>query len=219
MRETFQVVCSVDVIPDGLSFDPATVDAAAIREDQAYEGVRVTMVAQLGHAVIPVQVDIGFGDVVTPAPVKAVLPPLLDFPTVHMRMYPVETVVAEKFEAMVRRGLSNTRMKDFYDLFILSETRTFDIAALRQAIARTFENRGTPLPATELPVALTPAFAADKRPLWLSFLDKNELRDVPRDLGVVVARLQIFLDPVATKDGCARDVGGPWQPGSVWSDE
>jgi predicted nucleotidyltransferase component of viral defense system len=200
MRGVFRAACTVSVAPDGLSFDPATVGAAVIREDEDYEGVRVTMAAQLGRAVIPVQVDIGFGDAVTPAPIDAVLPPLLDFPPVQMRMYPVETVVAEKYEALVKRGLSNTRMKDFYDLFILSETRTFDVATLRRAIARTFENRGTPLPATELPVGLTPAFAADKSPQWLSYLDKNELRDVPRDLGIVLDRLRGFLGPIAAKD-------------------
>ncbi len=211
MRETFRNACTVDVVPDGLSFDPATVDAAVIREDQDYEGLRITMVAQLRRAVIPVQVDIGFGDAVTPAPIAAVLPPLLDYPAVEMRVYPVETVVAEKFEAMVKRGLSNTRMKDFYDLFILSETRAFDVATLRLAISRTFEKRGTPLPATELPVALTPAFAADKGSQWLSFLEKNELRDVPRDLWFVVDRLRIFLDPVATNDGHAQSVRGSWR--------
>jgi hypothetical protein len=119
MTETFRAVCIADVAPDGLVLDPATVDAEVIREDEDYDGVRVTMVAQLGRAVILVQVDIGFGDAVTPAPLEAVLPPLLDFPAVHMRMYPVETVIAEKFETMVKRGLSNTRMKDYYDLFIL----------------------------------------------------------------------------------------------------
>jgi len=196
MGEIFRAACVVDVAPDGLSFDPASVDAAVIREDEDYEGVRVTMVAQLGRAVIPVQVDIGFGDAVTPAPIVAVLPPLLDFPAVQMRMYPVETVVAEKFEAMVKRGLLNTRMKDFYDLVILSETRTFDLATLQQAVTRTFEKRGTALPTSELPVALTPAFAADKSTLWLGYLDKNDLIDVPRDLGIVVEKLRIFLGPV-----------------------
>jgi hypothetical protein len=194
--EIFRAACVVDVAPDGLSFDPASVDAAVIREAEDYEGVRVTMIAQLGRAVIPVQVDIGFGDAVTPAPIVAVLPPLLDFPAVQMRMYPVETVVAEKFEAMVKRGLLNTRMKDFYDLVILSGTRTFDLATLQQAITRTFEKRGTPLPTNQLPVALTPAFVADKSTLWLSYLDKNDLTDAPRDLGIVVEKLRIFLGPV-----------------------
>ncbi len=218
MRDTFRVVCSVDVTADGLSFDPATVDAAVIREDQDYEGVRVTMAARLGRALIPVQVDIGFGDAVTPAPLQGTVPPLLDFPAVHMRVYPVETVVAEKFEAMVKRGLGNTRMKDFYDLLSLSETRTFRVEALRLAITRTFDTRGTPLPATELPVALTPVYAADKSSQWPSFLDKNELRDIPRDLEVVVDSLRIFLDPVATKDGHARNVGRNWRPGRGWND-
>jgi Nucleotidyl transferase AbiEii toxin, Type IV TA system len=218
MRETFRVVCSVDVIPDGLLFDPTTVDAAVIREDQDYEGVRVMMVARLGRALIPVQVDIGFGDAVTPSPLQGTVPPLLDFPAVHMRMYPVETVVAEKFEAMVKRGLGNTRMKDLYDLLILSETRTFDIATLRLAITRTFDNRGTPLPATELPVALTPVYAADKDSQWVSFLGKNELQDISRDLGIVVEGLRMFLGPVATKDALGRKIRETWRPGRGWGD-
>ena len=156
----------------------------------------------------------------TPAPIEAVLPPLLDFPAVHMRMYPIETVVAEKFETMVKRGLSNTRMKDYYDLFILCETRSFDIAALRLAITRTFDTRATPLPEIELPVGLTPAYAADKSSQWLSFLTKNELRDAPRSLGIVVEGLRVFLDPVATKAGRAQNVTAVWRPGGAgWTDQ
>jgi hypothetical protein len=215
----FREICGVDVTPDGLSFDVASVSAKVIREDEEYEGVRITLTARLGPAAILVQVDVGFGDAVTPGPVEGILPPLLDFPAVRMRMYPPETVVAEKFEVMVKRGLSNTRMKDLYDLFILSETRAFEGASLREAVVRTFASRGTLLPLTELPVGLTSTFALDpvKRSQWLAYLDKNELRDVPRDLEIVVERLRNFLGPAASNDDRIVDPQTHWRAGVGWS--
>jgi Nucleotidyl transferase AbiEii toxin, Type IV TA system len=218
MAATFRTACAATVESDGLSFDATSVTATAIREDQDYEGVRVHALARLGSARIPVQVDVGFGDAVTPDPVVAILPPLLDFPPVRMKMYPPETVVAEKFEAMTRRGFGNTRLKDFYDLWILSETRDFDGGALAQALRATFDRRGTPLPSDVPPIALTPDFGADlvKRAQWEAFLDRNELSDAPRDLGAVTDRLFAFLWPLVTDDDDRPAPRSRWLAGVAW---
>jgi len=120
LREVFRRVCGVDVEPDGLVFDVDSVAVVPIREEQRYQGQRITLTARLGKARIPVQVDVGFGDVVTPRAKKVSYPTLLDFPAPSIRAYPRETVVAEKFEAMVMLGIANSRMKDFYDLYVLA---------------------------------------------------------------------------------------------------
>lgn len=155
---------------DGLTFQPETVRAAPIREEQEYGGIRVHLLALLGKARIPLQVDVGFGDVVTPAPAEVAFPTLLpSLPAPRMRVYPRETVVAEKFEAIVRLGLPNTRMKDFYDLWTLANQFAFEGDQLCAALRATFARRGTPLPtADEEPVAFTSRFGDDttKRAQW-----------------------------------------------------
>ena len=117
--QVFAAVAAVPVVDDGIVFDPKSVQAADIREDDAYGGVRIRLLGKLGTAEVPVQIDVGAGDVVTPAPERATFPALLDFPAPQIRTYPVYTVVAEKFEAMVKLGIANTRMKDFHDIWFL----------------------------------------------------------------------------------------------------
>ena len=155
MQETFQELCMLDVEPDGLQFLDASVRAEHIRDGQAYGGVRVRLVADLDGVRIAVQVDVGFGDAVTPGVVEAEFPTLLDSPAPHLRVYPRETVVAEKFEAVVRLGIANTRMKDFYDLWAMATMFEFSGGSLAEALAATFQRRGTPLP-VEPPAALAP---------------------------------------------------------------
>ena len=124
---------------DGVAFLPATVEGAATREEAVYDGIRITLEGRLGAARIPLQVDIGFGDAVTPAPVETSYPVLLaDMPVPRLRVYPRETVIAEKVEAMVTLGLGNSRMKDFFDIWYLARTFEFDEATLRAAIRATF---------------------------------------------------------------------------------
>lgn len=110
LRDIFRELCELPVAQDGLAFEPDSVKAEEIREDNLYQGVRVTLVTRLGKAKVPIQVDIGFGDAVTPKPVQTDFPTLLDFPAPRLAVYPRETVVAEKFEAMVKLGLANSRM-------------------------------------------------------------------------------------------------------------
>ena len=135
LTEVMSSICAVVVPEDGLTFDPAAVSADRIKEDQEYEGVRVTCPVRLGNARLRLQIDVGFGDAVTPPPVRMDFPTILDFPAPVLKVYPRETVVAEKFQAATTLGMQNSRMKDFFDLWILSRDYTFDGETLVRAIS------------------------------------------------------------------------------------
>lgn len=141
LRDIFRELCQLPVTQDGLTFDPESVQVGEIREDNLYQGVRVTLMAGLGKARVPIQVDIGFGDVVTPKAVQTDFPTLLDLPAPRLAIYPKETVVAEKFQAMVKLGMANSRMKDFYDVWTLSREFDFDGGVLSTALQATFKRR------------------------------------------------------------------------------
>lgn len=168
------------------------ISAAPIREDNIYGGIRVRLTAMLGNARIPGQVDIRYGDVITPGPSEIEWPDLLDFTGTSLRAYPPETVIAEKLEAAVTLGLANSRMKDFYDLHWLSRNMSFDASTLKQAIQSTFERRNTPLPEA-VPIALTDEFVgrSDKQNQWKAFLRKSSLPTL--DLADVAKEIQGFL--------------------------
>ena len=155
-------ICNQDVQPDGMTFDPASVVGEKIKEQDEYEGVRVRFRGYLGNARVNMQVDMGFADVVSPAPELVEYPTLLDLPRPHLRGYPRETVVAEKVHAMVTLGAINSRMKDFYDLWLLARKFSFDGASLSEAIRNTFAHRATRIP-NEMPVGLTDEFAREKQ--------------------------------------------------------
>ncbi|MFT7536140.1 MAG: hypothetical protein ACI85K_002094 [Hyphomicrobiaceae bacterium] len=210
----FRSICTTEVEQDGITFDPQSVALSRIREDQNYEGWRVTLLATLGTARIDVQVDIGFGDHVHPAAQLMRLPPLLDLPTATILAYPRDTVIAEKLEAMVSLGLLNSRMKDFFDLQFLASHFEFERTQLTTAVRGTFARRQTPLPTT-LPIALDDAFAADagKQVQWRAFLRRTKLA-TDMSLADVVAELRAFLWPVLTDATPSEKIwpaGGPWQ--------
>lgn len=214
----FREVVAAEVEDDGVVFDPASVRGEQIREEQHYQGVRVTTTATLAGARIPLQIDIGFGDAVTPAPRKAAYPTLLDSPPPKLRVYPKETVVAEKFEAMVVLGIANSRMKDFYDLYVLAEQFDFDGALLARAIAATFARRTTAMP-TSVPLGLTAGFANDpsKAKQWAAFVNRGRLRLTAPSLVEVVERLFPFLWPAADAARERREFRGRWRRGgSAW---
>lgn len=172
----FREVCALRN-EDGISFDPATVNAAIIRKEANYAGVRVTLLGMLDGARCAVQVDVGYGDAVTPEPQRLSYPVLLeDMSAPLLRVYPAYTVVAEKYHAMVSLGMINTRLKDYFDLWFLARHFAFDPALLQDAMAATFARRGTPLP-QQLPLGLSEAFAQDatKAQQWKAFLRKNKL--------------------------------------------
>lgn len=181
---------------DGLVFDRQSLVVEDIREDAVYAGARVLISAELAGARLRVQVDIGFGDAVTPGPVQASYPVLLaDLPAPQLRTYPVYTVVAEKLHAITLLGMANTRMKDYLDLQVIFEREALDDAILAQAIAATFARRETPVPRV-LPLGLSDEFAVDvtRQKLWQAFLGKNGLSAAP--LSEVVQRLGARLRPV-----------------------
>lgn len=194
-------ICTMDIEPDdGLAFLAESLRVEPIREANSYHGFRVRFVWTLGQVRITNQIDIGFGDAITPGPVDMDYPALLDMAQAHIRAYPRETVVAEKFEAIVSIGLANSRMKDFYDLWVLSEHFEFSGALLQDAVKTTFDRRRTELP-TESPAGLQDDFAndPDRVAMWSAFLRRTEVNNAPT-FYEVVARLRDFLMPLARQD-------------------
>lgn len=219
IERVFREICTVPVEDDGLTFPPETVHARPIREQQEYGGIRVLLQATLGTARLRVQADVGFGDVVTPSAQEADLPTLLDLPAPHLRVYPRETVVAEKFEAMARLGMTNTRMKDFYDLLILARRFAFDGLTLTSAIRSTFVHRGTALPSSyQPPLALTNEFADDvaKQAEWRGFLTRNKLGTSALTLHTVGEELRFFLLPPLQSLHTNDAFDHRWSPGGPW---
>jgi hypothetical protein len=158
------VICEImrmEVEADGLEFVEASLRGARIREDQEYEGVRVQVEVGLASAHIPVQIDVGFGDAITPAAEEVVYPALLDLTPPRLLAYPRETVVAEKFQARVQLGIANSRMKDFYDLRVMSKCFEFAGVLLAEALRRTLARRASAI-SLEAPLALTTEYAEDE---------------------------------------------------------
>jgi hypothetical protein len=192
----FRDVAQTPVPADGLVFDPKSIRAEEIREDNAYGGIRIRLMGWLGKAEVPIQIDVGAGDAVTPSPTSAVFPALLDFPAPHIRAYPIYTVVAEKVEAAAKLGVANTRMKDFFDLWFLSRRFEFDGPTLRQAIEATFVCRRTPLPGFPAPFTDTLANDPAKQNQWSAFLQRNGLTAVPANFPEIVTLVRGFVGPV-----------------------
>ena len=219
MEETFKKICGI-VFEDGIVFEADSVRAQEIAEEKAYSGIRVNFVAHLAGANIPVQFDIGFGDAITPGPERIQYPVLLGFPAPELRAYPVQTVVAEKFHAMVVLGMQNSRMKDFYDLWVISRRFEFDGAVLSDAISATFVRRKTPLPES-LPVALSGEFADSpaKRGQWRAFVRKNQLAGTELGLGNVVTAIRDFVMPVVDAVRQREKLTDVWKPGGPWTNK
>jgi predicted nucleotidyltransferase component of viral defense system len=215
--ETFRQIAQTEVEPDGLEFDSENISITDIREAQDYPGKRVKIVAKLGNAPIRLQVDIGFGDVVTPEAEEINYPTLLDFPLPRVKTYPRETVVAEKLQAFVAFDMAISRMKDFYDLWVLSKQFSFDGEILVKAITATFDRRKTAMP-SDTPPALTDEFASsnDKVTQWNAFLKRNELEEKV-DLPKVVQDLRQFLLPPLLPAAGNDIIGNAWPPGGPWS--
>lgn len=190
----FRDICAIETL-DGVAFQANTVRASEIRKDANYAGVRVTLLGLIDGARCSIQVDIGFGDAVTPEPEDVEYPVMLtEFKAPKLRVYPRYTVVAEKFEALCSLGIANSRMKDYFDLWILARHADFDGDLLCRALHATFARRRTPLP-EGIPFGLSDEFAQDrqKQAQWHAFLRKNALSEL--QLPEVVAGLRVFLSP------------------------
>ncbi len=210
-------VCSVDVEDDGLSFDAKTIVAEQIKETDEYHGLRLRLVASLQNARISLQLDIGFGDAVTPGTEDVTYPTILEFPPPTLKAYPRETVVAEKFQAMVKLGIANSRMKDFYDLWTLAQQFDFDGTSITKAIRATFARRQTELPGSA-PLALTEEFAEDdrKQAQWKAFLRKDRLASPELKLRTVTEVLAEFLMPPTLAAHGDSDFARRWVAGGPW---
>jgi hypothetical protein len=217
LEEVFRDLCRLEVEPDGLTFQPDTVKGERIKAEEEYEGVRLHMTVLLGNARITLQVDVGFGDRVVPKPEEIDFPTLLDFPAPHLKSYTRESVVAEKFEAMVKLGMFNSRMKDFFDLWSLSQNFSFDGTTLSDAIKTTFETRGTAVP-NKAPVALTPEFYDDqqKNAQWNAFLSKSKLGAERKSLSEIAAALIEFLMPITQAVAKGEIHKATWHPCGPW---
>jgi predicted nucleotidyltransferase component of viral defense system len=187
---------------DGITFDAASIQAEEIRENDAYGGIRATFAATLDKAKIPLQVDVGFGDAVTPAAEDREYPVLVGMAAPKLRMYPVETVIAEKLEAAVKLGMVNSRMKDFYDLIVIFRRFPYDDGMLACAIRETFTRRGTPLPRT-VPPGLSDDFGDDPMAnrLWRAFLARMQLGNEPTDFAAVIRTVRDRLWPTIISAG------------------
>lgn len=211
LRATFTSVCTIDA-DDGVRYDTQGMKLAPIREDNLYGGTRLSLLAFVGSARLPVQVDIGFGDAITPAPELVTYPTLLDgMDAPQLRAYPVYTVIAEKFHATVELGIDNSRMKDFFDLAVIATTTELDGGILVEALRATFARRGTALPAST-PIALTPEFASApaKAKQWGAFMSKAQLP--AHDLLGVVTLLDAFLAPPIRAAVSDQPFDSTWTP-------
>lgn len=216
IENVFKDICTHEV-NDGVIFLADSVRATEIRADANYSGARVMLLGMIDNARCQIQIDIGSGDAVTPGPENAEYPVMLEeFEAPKLRVYPRYTVIAEKFEALTVLGIANSRMKDYFDLWILSRFSDFEGDVLRKAIQDTFAARKTKLP-REVPFGLTEAFALDaqKNTQWQAFLRKNQF-DAP-SLQEIIETLAHFLQPVveANSEKSARHTY--WQAGGPWS--
>ena len=220
MKRLFLEICSIEDASDGLQFDATTITVTTVRDDEEeYQGVRIGIDAHLETAVIKVLIDVGFGDRVYPAPKRISFPCLLpDMRAAEVLAYPPETVIAEKFEAMVHYGEATSRLKDFCDIWTISKTFRFDKAALAQAIRGTLQQRSADLP-SELPFALMPAFAAmpEKRKAWEGFLRRSPPAVPLPPFDELVGDLRQFLGPVIGALAIPEGAAGIWDPSVGWS--
>jgi len=202
LENIFKELCILKVNDDGVAFLPETVKGQDIRAEKTYSGIRITLLARIEQARCPIQIDIGFGDAVTPQAEQAEYHGLLNFPAPRLNVYPVYTVIAEKLEAMVSLDFANSRMKDFYDVWMLIRHAELDQDTLHRAILATFTRRGTSLPDGNIP-SLSAAFANEKAKQWTAFLSKNSFEYI--EFPVVIGALYDFFAPVLKAARHAQD--------------
>jgi predicted nucleotidyltransferase component of viral defense system len=217
LQAIFRDLCDTPVEDDGLTLMAASVQVEPIRDQTEYGGMRVRLFGDLAGARVPIQADIGFGDTVTPAPREIEYPTLLGNPAPHLKAYPRETVVAEKYQALVHLGMANSRMKDFYDLWVIAREFDFDGLTLSEAISNTFSRRRTPLP-EHTPSGLNSGFHEDvqKNAQWNAFVHKGMLVTSSASLAEVCIFLETFLIPPTQALTQGQDFKAKWNPGGPW---
>ena len=210
-----QDILAITVEPDGLVFDPTSIWTGRITEGADYEGLRIRFPGTLGTARIHMQVDVGFGDIVYPEPEVADFPTMLDFPAPRLLCYSRESAIAEKFDAMVKLGTLNSRMKDFYDIWLLSRQFDFNGPKLAEAIRLTFERRNTALPSAI--EAFTEPFLNDWQTQWAAFRNRLQQNHVPATLKEIGVSLDRFLSPVVAALAFDNPAPEHWSAPGPWS--
>jgi hypothetical protein len=208
-------ILSVDIEPDGLLFFPENITAERITEDAKYEGIRIWFPAKLDTIKLNMQIDIGFGDIVYPGPEKSKLPAMLGFPAPRLLCYSRESSISEKFEAMLKLRELNSRMKDFYDIWLLSRHFEFEGKALSEAIKLTLKQRGTDLP--DKIVAFSQEFIATKQIQWNAFRKKLKQDYVPSEFENIVMQVKKFLDPIASALTLEKSPPSKWPAPGPWA--
>jgi predicted nucleotidyltransferase component of viral defense system len=212
LADIFRELCNLEVEADGVVFDPRSVVCEDIRAQDEYAGIRVKLRAMVGKAVVPLQVDVGFGDALPVAPEEITFPVMLGMAAPKLRAYSRETVVAEKLEAIVKLGMLNSRFKDYFDLHYLAQKFPFEGALLVKSIAGTFARRGTAFPAG-LPAGLTPMFGTEPAKIrgWDAFWRKTGPKAAAPTLEAVIKLLVEFLEPPLDAAAKGKTLPGTWK--------
>jgi len=217
LKDVIADCCNVQVPEDGLEFESNDIEAGEIRENQVYQGYRFRVRGNLGNAKIYIQIDMGFGDIVTPDPIWIEFPTVLDEENPKIRAYTLETAIAEKYQAMIDLDLLNSRMKDFYDIWFLSKNLKFEGNVIQKAIEQTFKRRRTELP-SEKPIVFKKNFYSDESKCiqWRSFKKKIEQEDLPSDLQTVIEQAEKFLWLPTEKTIQGENFKKKWAPDEGW---
>ena len=209
-------ICMIKVEPDGLLFDANSISAEHITEDADYEGIRLRVRGSLGAARISLQIDIGFADVVVPRPTVLEYPVILDLPAPRLRCYSKESTVAEKFQAMVKLGVLNSRMKDFYDIWLMAQEFDFKGTVLAKAVKETFNRRKTEIRGESIAFLNAIAEEQAKQQQWSGFLRRSHINDAPSELGDVIAGLDSFLGPISYAVASGGSFTKNWNAPGPW---
>ena len=206
IRYVFQNVINTNVEDDGIIFFPETISTTLIKHDAEYHGVRVTFHAKLDTARIDMQVDVGFNDLIYPEPQKIEFPVILNFPNPVILSYSKETAIAEKFEAMTTLGILNSRMKDFYDIWLLSHNFTFEMRILSESLQKTFKHRNVILDRNI--TAFSNDFAESKAVQWKAFRKKIRQNGLPESFSAIISDIKNFIVPAINPS----DLTLKWDP-------
>lgn len=216
IKDVISSICILEVVSDGLIFDPTTIQVDSIRAPADHEGFRIKFLGYLGSARIHMQLDLGYRDEIHLTPERMTYPTLLDMESPIILVYPPESVIAEKFQAMVFLGEVNSRMKDFYDIWLLSKHRRFDGKTLQKSIEETFRNRNTPFPSST-PTAFNDNFSKNKQGIWKHFMDNLTVDvSIPEDFSTLTNDIKSFLMPVIESLTQNIVFDKSWVPDTGW---
>ncbi len=209
IENMIKAICRIKVEDDGLIFNQDSLHITSVREQNRYAGFQINLMATLGKIQIPIRIDIGIGDVVTPSPIKKSFPALLEMDEPQILVYPLETSIAEKLQNIVVMGMANSRMKDYFDLYYMLRFFTLNHKHLKEAIAQTFARRETFIP-KNLPVGLGESFANNpqKSEQWRAFLQKNDLQSFGKSLNEVISEIRAELWPLIQELNSAKNNRG-----------